>query len=154
MARQDNLSLFGYASYDYQKAYNTYTLDQYIACQSDTAVCYANLSFSDIRDNIKYASYNVVSDYIDELRDEYCVTVTLSDEEADTYKYKPKLLCHNLYGNGELAFLILFINDMCSIKDFTKHKLLLPRKNTMIQLVKYLYNANKQSIDRYNAKNN
>ena len=31
--------------YTYAKPYNTYTLEQFIACQSDTSVCYNNLSF-------------------------------------------------------------------------------------------------------------
>ena len=141
-------------NYTYQKDYNTYTLEDYIACYSDTNINYANLSFTDIRDNIKYATYNVVSDYIDELRNEYCVTVTLNKDDIFKYAYKPKLLCFDLYGNGELAYIILIINDMYNAKQFNRTKLLLPRKEVMTQMVKQLYNANKTAINKYNKDNN
>lgn len=140
-------------SYEYQKAYNTYTLDQYIACQSDNITCYNNLSFIDRINNIRYATYNVVSDYIDELRDEYCVKVVLTDNELNKYKYRPKLLCHDVYANGELAFIILLINDMCSVKEFTSATLLMPKKDVMTEVTKHLMNANRSSISEYNYQN-
>lgn len=138
-------------SYDYAKPQFTYTLDQYISCQSDSTFSYHNLSFVDIYDNIKYDTYNVISDYIDEIR-EYCVKVVLTDDQLNNYKYRPKLLCYDIYGNGELAYLILIINDMYSVKDFSKKKLLMPKKNVMTELIKYLFNANRQAISMYNKK--
>ena len=143
-------------SYVYSSPTETYTIDQYIACQSDTDISYKNLSFVDkiqykeLSRDIHYSAYNVVSDYIDELRDEYCVTVILSDKELVQYMYRPKLLCHKLYGSGELAFLILAVNDMYSVKQFVKSKILLPKKTIMAQLCKYIYNANYQAISKYN----
>lgn len=138
--------------YNYQQPQYTYTLEQFAACQSSETMSYHNLSFVDTHDSIKFDTYNVLSDYIDELRDEYSVSVTLTDDELDQYKYRPKLLCHRIYGNGELAFIILLINDMCSVKDFTKKKLLMPRKQTMQNLVRYLFNANREAIQTYNNK--
>ena len=143
----------GAPSYEYQKPYNTYTLDQYIACQSDTVTCYNNLSFIDRENNIRFPTYNVVSDYLDELREEYCVTVVLTDNELNKYKYRPKLLCHDIYSNGELAFIILLINDMCSVKQFTEQTLLMPKKETMAELTKHLMNANRSAISEYNYVN-
>lgn len=140
-------------SYEYQKPQFTYTLDQYIACQSDDTMCYHNLSFIDINGKIEYDTYNVLSDYIDELREEYCLSVVLTDDQLNKYKYRPKLLCYDIYGNGELAFIIMIINDMCNVKDFSKKKILMPKKNTMVQLIKYLFNANKSAIQTYNKKN-
>lgn len=140
-------------SYDYQKPNLTYTLDQYIACQSDSTMCYHNLSFVDIYDNIAYDTYNVLSDYVDTIRDEFCVTVELTDTQLDKYKYRPKLLCFDIYGNGELAFIILLINDMCSVKSFTKKKLYMPTKANMTTLVKYLFNADRSAITTYNKNN-
>ena len=139
-------------NYEYKKSHLTDTLDQYIACQSDTSFCYNNLSFIDRNGNIDYNTYNVVRDYIDELRDEYCKTVILTDEQVFKYKYKPKLLCFDIYGNGELAFLILLINDMYNAKQFTKNKLLMPTKAVMAEITKYIYNSNKNSIADYNDK--
>ena len=140
-------------SYNYQKPEATYTLDQFIACQSDIAFCHSNLSFIDQINNIKYSTYNVVSDYMDEITASYCVNIELSDDQLNQYKYRPKLLCYDIYGSQELYFLILIINDMCSVKDFTKKKLKMPTKDNMTTICKAIMNANKSSIEKYNAAN-
>lgn len=139
-------------SYDYQKPNLTYTLDQYIACKSSDTMCYHNLSFVDVYNNIAYDTYNVLSDYVSEIKSEYCVQVILSDDEALKYMYRPKLLCFDIYGNTELAFIILIINDMCNVKEFVKKKLYMPRKADMSELIKYLINANSSAIATYNNK--
>ena len=143
-------------NYIYSKPSETFTIDQFIACQSDYEASYYNFSFIDtinydyMNETIHYAAYNVISDYLDEIRDK-CIQVKLSDAEMMKYIYRPKLLAYDIYKNQELAFLILIINDMYSIKQFTKNKLLLPRKNDMIEICKQLFNSNKQSINKYNA---
>lgn len=140
-------------TYDYQKPESTYTLDQFIACQSDTSFCYNNLSFIDQIDNIKYNIYNVASDYIDEIISNYCVNVELSEEQLYKYKYRPKLLCYDVYGAQELYYVILIINDICSVKDFTKKKLFLPTKSNMPIITKAIMNANRSDIQKYNDAN-
>ena len=146
-------------SYQYNKPSETYTIDQFIACQSDTEMNYNNLSFIDtisyefMNQKINYSTYNAISDYLEEIRDEYCLSVTLTDKDLIKYIYRPKLLCHAVYGNGELAFIILLINDMYSVKQFTKTTLLLPSKANMSQICKYLFNANTQAIKNYNKNN-
>lgn len=140
-------------TYDYQKPEYTYTLDQFISCQSDSNFCYNNLSFIDQIDNIKYNTYNVVSDYIDELVEQYCVDVELTDDQLAKYKYRPKLLAYDVYGAQELYYVILLINDMCSIKEFVKHRLKLPTKNNMVELCKSIMNSNRRDIQKYNADN-
>lgn len=139
-------------TYEYQKPHRTYTLEQFQSCKSDTVMCYHNLSFVDTHNNISYDTYNVLSDYLDEIRD-YCVTIALTDDQMVRYMYRPKLLCWEIYGNTELAFIILLINDMCSIKQFKKNKILMPRKDDMNTISKYLYNANRLVIKKYNKKN-
>lgn len=139
--------------YNFQKPYNTYTLDQFIACQSDSSICYNNLSFIDQYANIQFNTYNVLSDYVDEIRDNYCLPIELNDKQMVKYKYRPKLLCNDVYNDGELFFIILIINDMYTIKDFTKKKLLMPTKNNMNEIIKRMYNSNKQAISIYNEKN-
>ena len=144
--------------YQYNKPSQTFTIDQFIACQSNTDICYQNLSFvdkayySNMNETIKYPGYNVLSDYIDEIREEYCVTVTLTDKDMLKYKYRPKLLCHDIYGNGELFFIILIINDIYSDKQFIKDRLLMPTKDNMKDICKHLYSANYQAINKYNNK--
>ena len=143
----------GVKYYDILKPQDTYTLDQFIACKSDTDICYNNLSFIDEHDGIKFNTYNVLSDYIDEIRDEYCIRIKLNQDQMFKYIYKPKLLCNDIYGNGELAFIIMEINDMCSIKDFTKDVLLMPTKDNMKLITKRIYNSDKNDIRVYNEKN-
>ena len=140
-------------TYDYQKPELTYTLDQFIACQSDTNFCYNNLSFIDQIDNIKYNIYNVASDYIDEIISEYCVNVELSDEQLAKYKYRPKLLCYDVYGSQEIYYIILIINDICSVKDFTKKILYLPTKANMPIITKAIMNSDRSDIQKYNDAN-
>lgn len=139
--------------YNYQKPQNTYTIDQFIACQSDTSICYNNLSFIDEHDNIKYNTYNVLSNYIDEIRENYCIPIKLDTDQLFKYKYKPKLLCYDIYGSSEVAFIIMIINDMCDVKDFTKEIILMPTKTNMQLITNRLYNANKNDINIYNEKN-
>lgn len=137
--------------YTYQQPQETFTIDQFISCQSDSAINYNNLSFLDIinEDNIVFNTYNVLSDYIDEIRDK-CVLITLNEEQMYKYKYRPKLLCYDIYGNSELAFVILVINDMYNAKNFTKNKILMLNKTDMNDIMKYIYNSNKQAISDYN----
>lgn len=139
--------------FNYSRPQYTYTLDQFIQCQSDTVICYNNLSFIDQYDNIKFNTYNVLSDYIDDIRQNYCLTITLDKDQLNKYKYRPKQLCYDIYGNGELAFIILLINDICSIKQFKKDKLLMPTKENMNIITKRIYNANIKAITTYNEKN-
>lgn len=138
------------STYSYQQAGNTYTIDQFIACQSDTMICYNNLSFIDHDDdhNIDYNTWNVTSDYIEEIK-EQCETIVLTDDQLAKYKYRPKLLCYDIYSNGELFFILLLINDMYSAKQFTRNKLLMPKKTVMNDIVKQLYNSNKTAIQEY-----
>lgn len=140
-------------SMNYKKPHLTYTLDQFIQCQSDNTVCYNTLSFIDEYGNIKYNTYNVFSDYLDIIREDYCIKVKLNDEQLAKYKYKPKLLCFDIYSNQELAFIIMIINDMCNVKEFTKSNLLMPTKDNMKNIVKYIYNSNRSDISVYNYKN-
>lgn len=139
--------------YNYNKPQNTYTIDQFIQCQSDTNVCYNNLSFIDQRNSIKYNTYNVLSDYLDEIRENYCLKIKLDKDNMFKYKYRPKLLCYDIYGDGELAFIIMIINDICDVKEFTKDTLLMPTVENMQLITKRLYNANKNDIEVYNEKN-
>lgn len=147
-------------SFQYNKPSETYTIDQFIACQSDTEVNYQNLSFVDnldyvwMNEIIKFPGYNTLRDYLDELRDEYSVTVVLTEDDLQQYIYRPKLLCHDIYGKGELFFIILLMNDMCSVKQFNRTRLHMPTRDQMNDICKCIYNANNQAIIKYNDQNN
>jgi hypothetical protein len=93
---------------------------------------------------------DVINDYMDEIRS-LCVTVKLSDDEYRKYMYKPKLLCYNIYGNPELYFVILLINDMADVKEFNKRTFLMLSRDYMSQLMSYIYNSEIDSIKVYNT---
>lgn len=65
---------------------------------------------------------SILDKYYDYLND-LAVTVKLSDDEYAKYKYKPKLLCYDVYNNLDMAPLILRLNHMTSVTDFTKQEI-------------------------------
>ena len=101
------------------KTSTTFTLDQFADSKSSNDISYYSMSLleRDPNTNIEYDVFNVVSDYMNELK-EMSHSVTLTDTEYYTYRFKPKLLAKFLYGNTELYFIILWLNDMWSVKDF------------------------------------
>src|SRR5574344_2109562 len=93
------------------------TLAEFISYSNSTKISYNNLSFIDILDDIKFPIVNIIDDYVDEIKDK-SFDVTLSDKEYLKYKYRPKLLANDIYGNGEYYFIILAINGICNVKEF------------------------------------
>lgn len=131
---------------------DTTTIEEFINSGNDVVISYPKLSFIDKMSNGTYTSVlNVINDYIDELKS-VCVDVELSIKEQFKYHYKPKLLCYDIYGNPELYFIILLINDMADVKEFTKNIIKMPRKNDMSTLLSYIYNAERAAIAAYNNK--
>lgn len=45
-------------------------------------------------------------------------TITLTDKEYITYRYRPKLYCYDMYGTVELWALLLKINNWTSVAEF------------------------------------
>lgn len=133
---------------------NTTTIEEFIAAGKSVTINYFNLSFLDRSQNgTVVTSLNVVNDYMSELRDA-CVNVKLTPEQQQAYFYKPKLLCSDIYGNPELYFIILLINDMADVKEFTKPVIKMLKKDHMSILLGYIYNAEKAAIEAYNDKDN
>ena len=131
---------------------NTSTIEEFINSGSGITITYYNLSFNDMLSNGTVVSvHNVVSDYLDELKDA-AVYVSLNQDQQFKYIYKPKLLCSDLYGNPELYFIILLLNDMADVKEFTKPVIRMLSKNSMSELLTLIYNAEKQAISNYNNK--
>ena len=68
------------------------------------------------------------------------------------YYYKPKLLCYDVYGNPELYYIILLMNDIADVKEFTKPVIKMLKNDHMNTLLGYIYNAEKNAINNYNKK--
>lgn len=128
----------------------TSTIAEFISFKNSDDISYNNLSFRDKYDNIIYPIKNIIDDYIDELK-ELVVEVTMSQEEYLKYKYKPKLLANDVYGNGELDFIILRLNDICNMKEFDSQTIKLIRDNDLDEFLTAIYSSNKEDIDIYNS---
>lgn len=61
--------------------------------------------------------YNLYEKYY-ELLLEHTIIVTLSNEEYLRYRYKPKLLAKDLYGNQDIYYLLLRLNHIYSVINF------------------------------------
>lgn len=131
----------------------TYTIEQFIQMQSTSIINYENLSIKDIDSNGDiYPVYNIINDYLEEIL-ELCKIVVIDDDILfNKYTYKPKLLCYDIYGSQELYFIILALNEMCSVKEFNRRKLKLPSRLAMQQLLTFIYNNEKNNIRRNRTK--
>lgn len=131
---------------------NTTTIEEFIEAGRGTKLAYFDLSFADKVANGNWITVqNVVNDYMDELRNA-CATVELTQEEQTKYYYKPKLLCSDIYGAPEIYFLILLINDMADVKEFTKPYVKMLRTDHLNEILSAIYNAEKAAINKYNNK--
>lgn len=134
------------------KHQTTYTLEDFVESGDNDNVKYSALSMSEKAGNIIFPILNVIDDYLDELIDASEI-VDLTEDQKFKYKYRPKLLCEHLYGNGELYYIILLINGICNMKEFilTSTTRLIP-KDKLLSIIKQIYKAERDQITMYNEK--
>ena len=129
----------------------TATLDSFVRAKPTSQLSYYYLSLleKDSKNKIEYDVYNVISDYLQDLK-KMASTITLSDDEYYTYRFRPKLLADYVYGNGELYFIILMLNDMWSVKDFDTRTVKLISKSDLSNALSSINASEKTFIDTYN----
>ena len=131
---------------------NTTTIAEFIRSGSTVSLDYDRFSFLETMENGTVVSVlNVINDYIEELRNA-AVLVHLDDTEYRKYVYKPKLLCYDIYGNPELYFVILLMNDMADVKEFNRRNVYMLTKDNMSMITSYIFNSEYRAIDHYNSK--
>lgn len=133
----------------------TSSVEEFIEMGSADDITYYNFSILEKYTNeeglsIEYIMNNVIYDYMDEIK-ERLVTLELSDDDYVKYRYKPKLLAYDVYKTTEVYFVIMAINGICSIKDFTKKKLKMLYAYDLIDLLNQIYAAEQNRI-KYNRK--
>lgn len=135
----------------YSSVKTTYTIEDFVSSSPSSQLSYYKLSLleKDSEHHIEYDVYNVLSDYISELKD-MSVSVEFTDAEYYTYRFRPKLLADYLYGNGELYFIILWINDMWSVKDFNSRKIKIIKRSSLTNLLSKINSSERSFIDSYN----
>ncbi len=131
--------------------YQYNNLDDFVAYGKTLTISYQNLSLTEIFDDIKFPMFNIIQDYIEELKDE-AITITFTDKEYYKYKYKPRLLSAYLYGSTEFFPIILQLNDIASEKEFTKKSIKLIPADTMKSLLEKIYIAEQNYLTSYNSR--
>ena len=124
-----------------------YTIERFIDSASINQISYDKLSlFEKIEDeNSYFLIYNVLNDYYDEIID-MSSWLVLTDEEYQKYRFKPKLLAHRLYGDPEIYFMLMFLNNVCNVKEFDFKRLRILRPNELNSVVSKIYNSNAELI--------
>lgn len=131
---------------------DTTTLEALIKAGKTVTATYEHFSFLERCSNKTIISiHNVIWDYIDELK-EISVMVKLTDEQMQRYKYRPKLLCYDIYGNQEIYFVIMALNNIADVTEFDRNNVRMLRKDHMELFISRIYNAESKAISAYNAK--
>lgn len=122
----------------------TYTVDDFIKC-SNNSLCYDAISLYDKDGDTLSISYNLINDYLPLIK-EKAVTVVLDDDEYNKYLYKPKLLAYDVYKNTELYYVILLLNNVCSVKEFDFRKLNMLKIDDMQTILSSIANSESKTI--------
>lgn len=132
----------------------TYTLDYFINLKDSEPISYRKYSIlerSITDDSLVYSIDNIIYPYMDEINQKRQI-VTLSDSDVLKYKFKPKLFSYDVYGSTEIFFVILAMNGMYGIKEFTLEdkQLYALHPRDLNTLLNNIYNAEKEylSINR------
>ena len=129
------------------KPYKSYTVEEFVQYQGVSKLNYEDYCLHEKESFLNIISYNILDDYLDELK-LISKTVELSDTEYIKYLYKPRILAYDIYGDPELFFIILKLNNLCSSKEFNLKKLKLIPKNTLLEVLSLIYNSEKNVLQR------
>lgn len=129
------------------------TLEEFADSKSSNDISYYSMSLlektTDGGQTIEHSVFNVVSDYVNEMK-AMTKVVELSDKEYQKYRFRPKMLANYLYGNTELYFIILWLNDMWSVKDFDCRKVNLISSKDLSDVLSKINASEKKFIRSYN----
>lgn len=130
-----------------EKSFTSSTLQSFI--ELGDLNTFTNYKFSILEKigNLELPIHNILEhDYLDELKS-ISLDYELDDEEFRRYKYRPNLLAYDLYGDPELYFIILLINDMVVKKEFDRQKIKIIEKEHLFTLLNAIYNAQVEYIE-------
>lgn len=134
------------------KPEETTTIEGLINSGNTVPISYSKFSFLERMPNGSMIPIsNIIWDYIDELR-AASLYVELTDEQFARYKFKPKLLCMDIYGSTEVYFIIMALNDIADVTMFDRKRIRMLKKDNMETLISLIYNAEKSVLENYNSK--
>ena len=127
-----------------------YTLEGFIDHKSTEEFSYKNFSVLAACESgeVLFTIKNVVDDYIDELL-ELSTEVHLSDEERRKYEYRPWLLAYDVYGNSELYWIIMLLNDIPTPNEFENIQILkMPKKAVLEEALSKIMESESTYLSR------
>ena len=124
----------------------TYTLEEFVESGVDDLITYNNFSLLESISGIEIPTENLIFDYMSEMN-RASVNVLLTEAELQKYKYKPKLLAFDVYGTTECYFIIMALNNIVDVRDFTLKRLKMIEPSVLDELMGYIYEANINLID-------
>lgn len=122
-----------------------------IGMQTNEYTSYNALAYIEKRNRIEFVVKQLIDDYIYELR-QLMQEVQFSDKYVIKYRFNPKMLSYDLYGTTKLFYLILKLNDMCNVHEFSiaNHKLNLLAPTDMKSALNSIYSSENQSMQIFN----
>ena len=123
----------------------TYTLDEFISSKPSSEITYDLLSVYQLIGVTYMITHNVLDDYKKEILS-LTKTVELDDDEYSKYYQSPAILAYDIYGSTELDYIILFLNGICDMKDFTKQTIKLLTVETLSETLSEIYKANEATL--------
>lgn len=129
-------------------------LENYIKSGNNENFRYSSFCLIDVNDyNQSRCITNLLDDYYEYLED-YFMEINLSTDEIRKYKYNPKRLAYDVYGDTNLYSFILYINKMSSIKEFDLKtgKVNLIHVDSLVPLLNNIYCTELEQIKSFNIK--
>lgn len=135
-------------------ASKTSTLEEFVESRTSSSISYQTFSLVEMLDfdndiKIEFPVYTVLNDYYDDMK-RLSVSITLTEEQYLQYRFRPKLLADYLYGNGELSFIILMLNELVSAKDFDMRIVKLISKSDLNEFLTLVRSAETEFVKEYN----
>jgi hypothetical protein len=131
---------------------HTHSLSEFINMgQSITRLDYIKFILEDKHGDYGYMVHNVLDDYLDDLKDN-AIWVKLTEKQVLDYRYNPKKLSFKLYETTLFHHIILKVNDMCNVHDFSLEsgRLRLIPVDLMNDILTEIYSHEKTTIMNYN----
>jgi len=128
-----------------------YTLQEFISERKDIDITSTKLHYKEANSLTDGSVMvlpieSILNKYHKEMED-FVTTKTLTTQEARLYSYNPQLLSFDLYGTTELWFLLLDVNNLYSISQFTLNPVKVYDIG-IINLINSILNLEQDDIDR------
>jgi len=129
----------------------TYTLNEFINSKPTSEITYDLLSIYQLIGDTYLITHNVLCDYKKEIFS-LSKMVILDEEQYIKYEQSPAILAHDIYGSTELDYIILFLNNICDMKDFNKKKIRMMHADVLAEMLSDIYKNNQTILTKLRNK--